>query len=415
MSGEFTDSQKAMIRQIVSDSISDYEREQIEAISRAVILAEENEREWLRSSQFDGEVKLDDPRPLPSKKKVGEIADEAVKRWKESQPKWYDVRRRLDSAGALVLVLSLTVATVYDLFTPETKDLRNAVHYLADTDTRITNGVEVSRRDWIKKPEFTLATGDALKTIAEGNSDVRNPLSTLVKDTLKTSPTMVFHGQQVFRGASAFRVENQICENFMQHLVLHLSETNPSVIPAKFQREPGRAQGICRSQGHLFEIGALDIPFVARFHHTGKDVEPDRVKLALHLAGEAKSEDGTAIDLTDKSPLVGGPKGVCVTYQTTDKNLTEGVEAIPPSGLFVGDQLETIGNGFWVGDITDSVTKVLGVGQVDKVDPRHLLHSINLRIIGSDVEDVDSCSGVESINGANLIVRAFVLVNKPLE
>jgi len=413
MSGEFTDSQKAMIRQIVGDSITDHQRDQIEAISRAVVLSEEKDREWLRRSQFDGEIKEDDPRPLPSKEKVENLADEAVQRWKEKQPKWYDVRNRIDSAGALVVILGLLGGILYDILTPDTKDLRNAVHYLADTDTRITKGVESNREDWIKKPEFAVATGTALRVLADDKNGTANPLKSLVKKTMKTHSSTIFHGQKVFRGASAFQVENKICENFMQHLVLHLGETDPSGIPIKFQQKPGRALGICRSQGHLLDSEALDIPFVAQFHQS-IDTEQDTVKLAIHIVGEAKGEDGGRIDLSDKSPQVGGPIGVCATYQTTDKNLTVGAEAIPDSGLFVGNQLESIGNGFWEGDITKSVTEVIGSDQLDKIDPRHLLHSINLRVVDSDVEEDDSCFGVEAVNNAHLIVRAFVLVNKSL-
>lgn len=416
MSGEFTDSQKAMIRQIVSDSISDHERNQIESISRAVILSEEKEREWLRRSQLDGEIEQDDPRPLPTKEKVENLADEAVLRWTESQPKWYDFRNRLDSAGALVVILSLSCGILYDILTPETKDLRNAVHYLADTDARITHGVETSREDWVKKPAFAVATSNVLRVLAEHETSATNPLRSLITKTTKTHSGMVFHGQHVFRGSSVFQVDNQICENFMKHLVIHLGENDPLGIPTSFRREPGRAQGICRSQGYLLDSQSLDIPFFARFHETTDAVKPDSVRLALHIVGEAKDDDGTAINLSDHSPAVKGPKGVCVTYQTTDKNLNVGETAIPTSGLFIGDKLESIGNGFWLSeDITGDIAKILRVGQVDKVDARHLLHSINLRVVGSGEEKNISCAGVEAIIDAHLIVRAFILVNKPLE
>ena len=418
MSDDLTETQKAVIRQLVSDCIATHDRHQIEHIARETIDMQEEKQGWLRRTHLDGDVEDGDERPVPTKSKVDTLAGGAVDRWAKQQPKWYDVRKRLDSASALVIVLLVVCGLIYEMWDGKKDDLPALFHAIADTDTQIDARVDKSRKDWVVSEPFSVATGNAFREYTQKNPEIENPIRRLVAETLEANPVLIFHGQQVMSDETPLSIHNKDCIPFVMGLVSLVTQDQERDIPEEIGIQ--QALKVCSSDVVVSGENTLDVPFFARFSGTPGGGS-DEVHLILHIEGTAKDAEGMDINFAKPGPN-GGPLGLCVTYQTTDVNRMAGTNAMP-HGLFVGDVLESSGNGFWVGSLTDKVVEALGGDGSGQPDPQHLLHSLNVEYIrepetqGGQESDgsppgATVCEEVATVTDVNIIVRALLLVNK---
>jgi len=418
MSDDLTDSQKAVIRQLVSDCIATHDRHQIEHIARETIDTQEDKYGWLRRTHLDGDVETGDERPVPTKSKVDSLADGAVDRWKKQRPKWYDVRRRLDSASALVVALLAVGGLIYEMWDGEKDDLPALFHAVAGTDDQIDARVLQSRTEWVKSDIFSNATGNAFRNYAQNNPEIDNPIRKLVAETLEANPVLVFHGQQLMSDETPLSIHNEDCIPFVMGLVSLVTQDQDREIPEAIGIQ--QALKVCSSDVVVSGAHTLDVPFFARFPGAPGGGS-DEAYLILHIEGTGKGADGKDVDF-GKPGATGGLQGLCVTYRTTDVNQMAGENAIP-DGLFVGDVLKSSGHGFWYGNITGKVVEALGGDGSGQPDPQNLLHSLHVEYIrptetlaeeemAEDAPDPKVCETVARVTDVNITVRALLLVNK---
>lgn len=396
-----SDNDKATIREMIRDGISEAE----------------SESRFLSPEALLGETGGADTEYIPTRIKAQEIADssakEAIETYRKNLPKWYQVNKRLDSASALVVVLLVLVGAAYELMMLDHGGVRGVIHWAAGTEHKVRQVLTAEKDNWKNDRHFRSATGDAFKRWAESEPGVTNPIRGFVRRTLEASPVLVFQGQSTFFLAD--RV-NHDCVRLNLQLVSALTLPNRlGADPQTDQSSNGIAldssiTNACDNDMALYIDAPLDVPFFARVYETDADGPADKVFAILVVTREPKEG---AVGDPIRTGSNNGPAGLCVSYNTQNPQFRIDGERRETLDLVQSMSESGEGTDFWQVDITEAISPHLRNRPI-AFHLEQILHSVNVRPItdASDREGYDECEGVTPVDDQIISVRVLIFVNK---
>ncbi len=410
MSSEFTEAHRALVEKIAAD-----------VVKKALVDANYLTRgDVKRRENSDGAFRV------PDDSVSEDIARRVVGEWAQEQPKWWNVRRRLDTLLAGSGFAALVISALYDAAVKDWTRVPQAIHWFAGTDEKIehqlasvvtnwgvgttspiTNAFnkafEAQLARWSEGEVFGNRSQDALRTLAQQTGTVDNPLLGFVKQALKANPLLMFHGQGVLGNSVPVEVKNYGCEKLFNHWYKNRDELLPTEI-AREDRWIG-VQEACSSVAELREGKSIDVPFFARFYEDETGVR-DRVMLVLHIRRykhEAATLQDPAVSVETAGHLLEEVhsfdtlQGLVIEYHSTNVNLLrEARDTIQiPS-----EKLPAKGNRFHAGFIDETVRAALPPPTTGRLDNHDLIHSVSISL-------PDDHDGSELVQ-----VRMMVMVNK---
>lgn len=431
MSEDFTDGQKAIIRELTKEQIDETLRqkefirtENLKSIAvKNGILTEENVS---RGLEGDEGAKVQ----IPDTAKSNSITLKAIVDWQQSRARWWEIRKRLDTKLAGLGVIGVLVLGGIDLAWKERALFGDAMHWVAGTDDRVTEQVEAlvagwkgntqtettaalnaafehKISTWATSETFEAKSHGALLELAKRSSAQDNPLKDFVRAALDENPVLMFQGQAVLGGGLSVEVTNDGC----LQLVEHWSKNRQELLPVQISdtAEPhDRVRGLCKIVGLLPQGDWFDVPFFARFHNS-RTAPSDEVLLVLQVRrtiAEVNVEQVSSETIQNSaqklSPFDRTLDGLVVEYNSSNAAL------INKDQDTVTLKLENRNNTFFVGRVDTAVVDALNIqNQRDtNIAEYDLIHSIS---IAYD----EKWRGKQEFVGDEVIqIRAIVLVNK---
>ncbi len=325
------------------------------------------------------------------------IAERAIANWEETRPKWYDVRKRLDAATALVIALGLVGTVVVNLFVWRDRNLlQEAPHYLLNTDGRIMTAVE----GWAASDKFPNHTRVAIARIAaDPPDDEPSPLTDLVKTTLASNPVMVFRGSMTFRKSEKVTAIDQGCfaiVSYLQQLEIDGASDPIGSDGAVGARDDAATplHGDCQVFASLMSGTVLDVPFIARLNGSDRNRQ-DNVTLVLQVRRKIEGENDAEVE-----DLRSTLNGLVVEYDSLDPNLQDaGPFDVPRSRITNPNGFTKQNDGFWKASLNGITAGVVIQSDDDKTFEHYHVVSVKLD------------EGARFLPNEVISVTAFIFVN----
>jgi hypothetical protein len=361
---------------------------------------------------------------------------EIIAQWHNEQPRWWDVRRRVDAKvaglGLVGFLLLIGADWVQASLRNSPSILRTAVHQVADTDGRIDKRMKANADAaaaaaanaaayatsgdtapaalgkamhshfnlWATSDGFP-AQVDALLRDLAADPDRENPLHDFVAAAMKDRPLVIFHGTGSIGRGQKVIVENTACTKLAAHWK---SNQQANLLPEE-SRGPSLNK-ICEVTARLMGA-AFELPFYARFHRGERP--HDSVYVVLQVL--SSRSDGMNLE-----PRRSGLQGMTVhSVSMNDALESAGKHEIDIVGLFKPS------GSFYVAEIDKAVVNGTEDTSPGSSEPeaRELLHAIVISLqckpVTKDVDVTQNTEGWCDKDGVPLeqvTLRAFVIVNK---
>ncbi|MFN3314053.1 MAG: hypothetical protein ACK46Q_11365 [Hyphomonas sp.] len=353
---------------------------------------------------------------------------EIIAQWHKEQPRWWDVRRRVDAkVGALGLVGVLLLMGgdwVQASLRKSPSIVWTAMHQMADTDRRIDERLvenatataattpmgdaPIALEKAIRSRFNQWATADGFPTQVDAlirnlaaDPDRENPLHDFVAAAMKDRPLLIFHGRGSVGRSQEITVWNEGCRTLWEYWK---STQQANLLPDN-SRGPS-PDGICDVKARLPSAG-FELPFYARFHR-GKKAR-DSVYVLLQVLS-SKSVD------SDLEPRSSGLLGMTIN----SVSMNDALVSADQDEIDITGQFQPSG-GFYVGRIDEAVangTDDTSPGS-DEPETRELLHALVISLEckpvtpGVDVtQNTEGWCGEDGSPQELVTLRAFVIVNK---
>ncbi len=380
---------------------------------------------------------------IPDRAAAEQIAAQAIRDWRESQPNVWDVRRHLAAklgAGTLGLALALLLLDTVRAQVFEKPDtIRGAVHWLAGSDARINKQLaEIVQRwkvdatedpamsleavfqnklaGWVEGRPFSERVSGAVHALATEGHGPNNPIRKLIVQTLEDNPLLMFHGAARLNQAVPVSVQGHGCGSMVSNWV---AEGRVDLLPesAISTDDPGKPiEALCSTAAEMRTEISFEVPFFARFFKGG-GLPPDTVYLILRIEGfpsvanrpicslgEDVEETGCIMIDAEGNPQPDPPVEVTpahleIEYNSMDPELrNQNLDVVDLAELLRGQ-----GNGFYTARIEGHVQdQTADTSPAAGPKERELIHSISVTL--RDDADLPRNTAVD--------VRAIVLVNK---
>lgn len=324
--------------------------------------------------------------------------------------------RSVYTVAAAVLVVAFLM--VLELANRDESFLQDWAHKILGTDAQ----VRLSRHTDV----FDEAVLDSIRAyVSSDSSDNQNPMSSLVRRTMKNAPILVFHGRATFGDTRIVQATNAACTAFFEiyDIPLHAAKLDverPSGefgnLPPPIETQSIDISAICEPSFVLDVQQDVDIPFHARFFDTDHSKRHE-VFVVLHVHRLNRS-DNTPVGSVE---LVRNLQhGVCILYSAGKRWNQQGNanETI----ININSDFEYQGEGLFLAKLSDVVSENGGDQPPVYQGPRETLHSIALVSIApspnanppdslQEREENEACEDVAPNIDQIITIRAMVLVN----
>ncbi|WP_436397726.1 hypothetical protein [Roseobacter sp. S98] len=381
---------------------------------------------------------------IPDINRVREIAKAEIETWQKDRPRWWNIRRRLDTQIASGGLAAILLLALFDVMVDRVTDneqavIRDFAHSLAGTAGYVDTNVKTRFERWRDKPEDEPELKAALaaglnKMAISGAPDFTD----VVHRAMRSQPILMFHGEARIGANDPAIIENSGCSD----LVWHWQKTDSDILPDAFRLTPEELEAVrnppegsagrfaqnsilnkniqaCRASGRVDTQTSLYLPFWARFHKEGKD-KPDQVSVYLSVARARvypPAKPGDEAREERSHPYPNKLKNLKIEYRPmVEERLENGATALELAPVLTS-QL----GGFFAADISALVRDAIKKpADRDKHSIFELMH--NLEVSREELPEGADCNYSNDSEYAELhaaclhnevvVIHVFIAVNK---
>ncbi|WP_195819309.1 hypothetical protein [Roseobacter sp. MH60115] len=358
---------------------------------------------------------------------VKRLAKDAIEEWREENRfKLSDTKTWGTSAYTATIGIVVAAALVLiELLDTETSYLRNRAHAILGTEGHVKNSIVSENYDAAIGSSF-----DRIVDVRRQNPDT--PVFKIISNSIKRTPTLLFHGQTEFGRLLKVPVSNPACkiyfesQNFTESAMVTEGNRRGAFgdLPPPVQTDGIDASAICEPTVSIPMERSLDIPFHARFYEEVA-AGPHDVWIQLHIQ-RIDREAKTPIDSVAMRENLN--HGICIVYSpAVEWHQTPA----SPELVSINDVFEHQGRGLWIAKL-NSILEQDGSSTEPMVrSTSERLHSISIFGVSSTegapipaenapsnaderaevAAEEQACANVKANEDQIITVRAMVYVN----